>query len=37
LDLYNLSKEEFTEWLKAVSDHGEQALKVTALKKYRQP
>ncbi len=37
LDRYDLSKDEFTEWVKAVSDHGEDALKVTALKIYRQP
>ncbi|MDO5757872.1 MAG: DUF1153 domain-containing protein [Rhodobacterales bacterium] len=34
---YGLSDEEFAEWVRAVSLHGEQALKVTALKNYRQP
>lgn len=37
LDRYTLSQEEFNEWIKAVSDHGQEALKVTAIKKYRQP
>ena len=37
LERYALSQEEFTEWVKAVSDHGADALKVTALKNYRQP
>jgi len=34
---YGLSKEEFNEWVKALSQHGEEALKVTNLKIYRQP
>jgi hypothetical protein len=34
---YDLSEEEFNAWLAAVADHGEDALKATALKKYRQP
>ncbi|MCQ0093056.1 DUF1153 domain-containing protein [Roseovarius sp. M141] len=34
---YQLSEEEFVEWVRAVSLHGEEALKVTALKNYRQP
>jgi len=34
---YGLSEEEFQSWLLAVADHGEEALKATALKKYRQP
>jgi hypothetical protein len=37
LDRYALSEEEFTEWVTAVAEHGEAALKVTALQKYRQP
>ncbi|MEM1075281.1 MAG: DUF1153 domain-containing protein [Pseudomonadota bacterium] len=37
LKRYNLSEEEFHEWVKAVSEHGEAALKATALQKYRQP
>ena len=34
---YGLSEEEFGGWVSAVADHGEDALKATALKKYRQP
>ncbi|MCH2096178.1 MAG: DUF1153 domain-containing protein [Rhodobacteraceae bacterium] len=37
LELYALSPDELTEWMKALADHGEQALKVTALQKFRQP
>lgn len=37
LRFYNLSKEEFLEWVSAVSEHGEEALKATFLQKYRQP
>jgi ABC-type amino acid transport substrate-binding protein len=37
LKLYDISIEEFQAWLAAVSDHGEGALKATALQKYRQP
>ncbi|MDQ2088476.1 CtrA inhibitor SciP [Marimonas arenosa] len=33
---YNLSKEEFLEWLSAVTEHGEEALKATLLQRYRQ-
>ncbi|MFK7754707.1 MAG: DUF1153 domain-containing protein [Sedimentitalea sp.] len=33
---YQLSEEEFKSWVSAVADHGEDALKATALKKYRQ-
>lgn len=32
---YGLSEEEFASWVAAVADHGEDALKATALKKYR--
>ncbi|EAP76200.1 hypothetical protein ISM_15080 [Roseovarius nubinhibens ISM] len=32
---YGLSEEEFREWVRAVSLHGEAALKVTALKTFR--
>lgn len=35
--MYGLSEEEFQSWVSAVADHGEEALKATALKKYRQP
>ena len=34
---YGLSKDEFNEWVSALSQHGEEALKVTNLKIYRQP
>lgn len=34
---YGLSDEEFQGWLSAVAEHGEDALKATAVKKYRQP
>jgi hypothetical protein len=33
---YGLSEEEFNGWVAAAATHGEDALKVTALKKYRQ-
>ncbi|MEX3315577.1 DUF1153 domain-containing protein [Sulfitobacter sp. PS-8MA] len=33
---YGISDDEFMEWLQAVTDHGEAALKATALQKYRQ-
>lgn len=35
LKRYGLSEEEFSCWVAAVADHGEEALKATALKKYR--
>ena len=34
---YGLSDEEFESWSNAVAEHGEQALKATALQKYRHP
>lgn len=34
---YGISDEEFNTWVSAVAEHGIEALKVTALKKYRQP
>ena len=34
---YGISDEEFNTWVAAVAEHGVEALKVTALKKYRQP
>lgn len=37
LERYQLSEEEFSSWVAAVADHGEDALKATSLKKYRQP
>jgi Protein of unknown function (DUF1153) len=36
LERYALSPEEFALWSGAVTAHGEQALKVTTLQKYRQ-
>lgn len=36
LQIYDLSQEEFQHWLQAVRQHGEGALKTTALQKYRQ-
>ena len=37
LSRYQISEEEFLEWVRAVTEHGEAALKATALQKYRQP
>lgn len=34
---YGLSDEEFDCWVKAVAEHGQDGLKTTLLKKYRQP
>lgn len=36
LERYSISEEEFTLWRAAVEFHGEKALKVTAIQKYRQ-
>ncbi|WP_395539611.1 DUF1153 domain-containing protein [Neotabrizicola sp. sgz301269] len=36
LSRYSLSEEEFTLWRQAVETHGEKALKVTSIQKYRQ-
>ena len=36
-EMYALSEEEFSEWETAVKEHGIGALKVTAMKRYRQP
>jgi len=36
LERYHLSEEEFGIWRNAVELHGEKALKVTAIQKYRQ-
>jgi ribosomal protein S19E (S16A) len=36
LERYGISDDEFMEWLRAVTEHGEAALKATALQKYRQ-
>jgi hypothetical protein len=37
LSRYGLSEDEFMEWVRAVSTHGERGLKTTMLQKYRQP
>jgi hypothetical protein len=37
IDRYGLSAEELTEWVSAATAHGEDALKVTRVQKYRQP
>ncbi|MEO0864593.1 MAG: DUF1153 domain-containing protein [Pseudomonadota bacterium] len=37
LKRYGLSDDEFDEWLRAVANHGEAALKATAVQKYRNP
>jgi len=36
LECYQISEDEFLEWVRAVSEHGEDALKATATQKYRQ-
>ena len=36
LDRYALSQEEFATWRQAIEKHGEKALRVTSLQKYRQ-
>jgi hypothetical protein len=36
LEQYKITEEEFMEWVSAVSEHGEAALKATALQKYRK-
>lgn len=37
LQRYQISQDEFHEWVRAVSEHGEDALKATTIQKYRQP
>ncbi|GKY87622.1 hypothetical protein STA1M1_14910 [Sinisalibacter aestuarii] len=37
LKTYGLSEEEFAGWRAAVAQHGEAALKATAVQRYRQP
>jgi len=37
IEKYALSDEEFTSWVAAVADHGEDALKTTGIQRYRQP
>jgi hypothetical protein len=36
LERYGLSEEEFASWRKALEKHGDRALKVTSLQKFRQ-
>ncbi|OUS08652.1 hypothetical protein A9Q96_04260 [Rhodobacterales bacterium 52_120_T64] len=36
-EMYNLSEEEYLLWQSAMLDHGRSGLRVTHLKKYRQP
>ncbi len=36
LEQYQISEDEFLEWVRAVSEHGEVALKATSIQKYRQ-
>ncbi len=36
-DRYAISEDEFLEWVRAVTEHGEAALKATRIQKYRQP
>ncbi|MCT4558001.1 MAG: DUF1153 domain-containing protein [Pelagimonas sp.] len=36
-DRYGLSDEELAEWITAATQHGDDALKVTRVQKYRQP
>ena len=36
MERYDLSEEEFGFWRQAVHEHGEKALRVTAIQKYRQ-
>jgi hypothetical protein len=33
---YQISEDEFLEWVRAVTEHGEGALKATSVQKYRQ-
>ena len=37
LERYDLSEDEFDSWVRAVADHGVDALKATAVQRYRQP
>ena len=36
LERYALSEEEFSLWCQAIAEHGEKALRVTTIQKYRQ-
>lgn len=37
LQMYSLTEEEYSEWERAVAQHGVGALRTTALQRYRQP
>lgn len=37
MEMYGLSEEEFDSWVSAVAEHGQDGLKATAAKRYRQP
>lgn len=37
MERYGLSEEELAQWVKAVSAHGEEALKATRVQQFRQP
>ena len=37
MDRYGLSAEELEEWVRAVTDHGEEALKATLVQRFRAP
>ncbi|PQO22770.1 DUF1153 domain-containing protein [Rhodobacteraceae bacterium WD3A24] len=37
LERYSLSQEEFDQWRAAIETHGEAALQVTSIQKFRQP
>ncbi len=37
IETYGLSEDEFSAWERAVAEHGEAALRATAIRKYRQP
>ena len=37
LETYSLSEDEFLSWVRAVAEHGEEALKTTTIQKYRPP
>jgi hypothetical protein len=37
MDRYALSEEELSHWLRAATEHGEEALKTTRIQQFRQP
>ena len=36
IEMYDLSEDEFDTWCRAIEEHGEAALKATAVQRYRQ-